>query len=267
MSAAPTASPVAPGTLFAGKYRVNRVLYEGSTSVVVEADHVVLDERVALKVLRPEVARHPEAAARFLRAASAAVRLKSEHVARVMDVGTLDSGVPYVVLEYLQGRDLSGVLQADGMLPIADAVDYVLQACDALAEAHAVGMIHRALEPAHLFLCKRRNGTPLVKVLGFGSSEESGSVDHRTDVHALGITLYELLAGKPSHGTDTPTPIRRARPEVAESLAAVLEKAYTRDREQRWGSIGELVLALAPHAPPRSQTVIERVAKLRGTPL
>ncbi len=186
-----SAFPVAPGTLLAGKYRVNRVLREGSMSVVVEAHHVALDERVALKLLRPEYAKHPETSARFLREAGAAVKIKSAHVAHVLDLGTLDSGAPYVVLQDLQGRDLAGVLLADGLLPIADAVDSILQACDAIAEAHAVGIIHRDLKPANLFLCKRPNGAPLIKVLDFGISEVNNLVDDLTKPSAvLGSALY-----------------------------------------------------------------------------
>jgi serine/threonine-protein kinase len=300
----PNASPVQPGHILAGKYRVERVIGLGGMGVVVEARHVTLDERVALKFLLPEWAANPEAAARFHREAKAAVKIKSEHVARVTDVGTLETGAPYMVMEYLEGTDLSNKLQKDGVLQVEDAVDFVIQGCDALTEAHGYGIVHRDIKPANLFLTKRPNGTPLVKVLDFGISKTSGpqvdsltkttasmgsalymspeqmqqtrGVDHRTDIYALGITLYELLAGKQPFYADTlpqlcaeiftgtPMPIRNVRQDVSPGLAAVLEKAYARDRGQRYQSVGELVLALAPYAPRRSQTAIESVAKMSG---
>src|ERR1700760_1940694 len=109
-----SANPTLPGTVLAGKYRVERILGQGGMGVVVEARHIALDERVALKFLLPEFAKHPEYAARFLREAKNAVRIKSEHVARVSDVGNLESGAPYMVMEFLEGRDLSGVLEKTG---------------------------------------------------------------------------------------------------------------------------------------------------------
>ena len=303
MSNAPV-NPTHPGTILAGKYRVERILGQGGMGVVVEARHIALDERVALKFLLPEYAQVPEAAQRFLREAKNAVKIKSEHVARVSDVGTLESGAPYMVMEYLEGHDLSGVLEKTGVLPVPDACDYIIQGCEAIAEAHSYGIVHRDLKPANLFLSKRPDGTGIVKVLDFGISKSGGnavdnltkttaamgsalymspeqmqatrSVDHRTDIYALGISLYELLAGKQPFYADTlpqlcaeiltgiPTPIRVLRPDVPEALAQIMLRAYARDRAQRFQSIAEFVIALAPYAPARAQQTVERVARLGG---
>jgi serine/threonine-protein kinase len=306
-AATPQPSPTVPGTVLAGKYRVERILGQGGMGVVVEARHIALDERVALKFLLPEYATHPEASARFLREAQAAAKIKSEHVARVSDVGTLDTGAPYMVMEFLEGRDLSRTLETEGVLQYPDAVDYIIQACEAIAEAHSYTIVHRDLKPANLFLAKRPDGSPIVKVLDFGISKRTGgdvdnltkttaamgsalymspeqmqqtkSVDHRTDVYALGISLYELLAGKQPFYADTlpqlcaeiltgiPTPLRTLRPDVPDALAAVIEKAYARDRAQRYQSVAEFVVALAPYALPRSAPVVERVARMGGLPI
>lgn len=216
------------GDVLAGKFRIERVLGVGGMGMVVSAMHLQLDERVAIKFLLPEALTNAEAVARFGREARAAVKIKSEHVARVIDVGALDTGAPYMVMELLQGRDLSQVLSDHGALPPAVAVQYVLQACEALAEAHAIGIVHRDLKPANLFLTARADGTPCIKVLDFGISKlsnQSGSgsdmgmtrtqsimgsplymspeqmasakdVDQRADVWAVGTVLYELVTGR-----------------------------------------------------------------------
>ena len=305
MSASPDNDlPVQPGSVLAGKYRVERVIGRGGMGVVVVARHVALDERVALKFLLPEFASHPEASERFQREARAAVKIKGEHVARVSDVGTLESGSPYMVMEFLEGIDLSQALQKYGVCQVPDAIDYILQASEAIAEAHGHGIIHRDLKPANMFLTRRHDGTPMVKVLDFGISKMSGGgvdnltrtttsmgsalymspeqmqqtrgVDNRTDVYALGISLYELLAGKQPFYADTlpqlcaevltgvPTPIRQLRPEVPEGLGAALEKAYARDKEQRYQSIADLAAGLAPWAPARSQSMLDRIARMAG---
>ncbi len=236
-------SSVAPGTVLAGKYRVTRVLGEGGMGVVVAATHIQLDEPVALKFMLPSALGSTEAIARFLREARSAVKLKSEHVARVSDVGTLDTGAPYIVMEYLEGSDLAGELLTRGPLPPTDTVEYVVQACDALAEAHALGIVHRDLKPANLFVTRRRDGSPLVKVLDFGISKSSalnevgggGSLtktgglmgspvymspeqmksakdtDARTDIWALGIILYELVGGRTPFESETLGGIRCRR--------------------------------------------------------
>jgi serine/threonine protein kinase len=296
--------PVQPGNVLAGKYRVDRVLGRGGMGVVVEAHHVTLDERVALKFLLPSYAEHPEASARFLREAQAAVKIKGEHVARVADVGKLENGSPYMVMEFLEGIDLSNALQRYGVCQIPDAIDYVLQACEAIAEAHVQGIVHRDLKPANLFLTRRPDGTPMIKVLDFGISkmasggvdnltrttatmgsalymspeqmQQTRAVDHRTDVYALGISLYELLAGKQPFYADTlpqlcaeiltgtPTPIRALRADVPDGLPETLERAYARDRDVRYQSIAELAAGLAPFAPTRSQTSLDRIARMAG---
>jgi serine/threonine-protein kinase len=223
------------GDLIAGKYRVERVLGDGGMGVVVAARHLELGERVALKFLLPEAAQNPEARLRFVREARAAVRIKGEHVARVFDVGTREDGTPFIVMEYLEGHDLGRLVEAHGALAVENAVHYVLQACEAVAQAHAVGIVHRDLKPANLFLTTSPDGSPLVKVLDFGISKsmsvfartlspdittlnaavgtpqymspeqarDAGNVDARTDVWGLGAILYELLAGKAAFDGDS----------------------------------------------------------------
>jgi eukaryotic-like serine/threonine-protein kinase len=222
------------GQLVAGKYRIEQVLGRGGMGVVMAALHEQLNQRVALKFLTDNAYQHPEAVARFVREARAAVQIQSEHVARVMDVGTLESGAPYMVMEYLRGRDLKDVSTRRGAMPVTEAVDYVLQACDALAEAHSLGIVHRDLKPSNLFLTERPDGSALVKVLDFGISKalhkgdtsqmqmtasaaimgspqymspeqirSSKNVDARADVWALGTILHELLTGSPAYVADT----------------------------------------------------------------
>lgn len=228
MIASVMGAPVSPGEVLAGKYRVERVLGEGGMGVVVAATDTQLERKVAIKFLLPDYAEHHEAAQRFLREARAAVKIQSEHVARVIDVGTMENGAPYMVMEYLEGRDLAGVFAGMGNLPVQEAVAYVLEACDAIAEAHSVGIVHRDLKPANLFLARQPDGSSRIKVLDFGiskammtttgmdpaltrTSSMMGSplymspeqmrsakhVDPRTDVWALGVILYEALVGAP----------------------------------------------------------------------
>jgi serine/threonine-protein kinase len=217
------------GAVLEGKYRIEHVLGEGGMCVVYAARHLQLEERVAVKILRPEMLDEPDIVERFLREGRAAIRIHSEHVVRIFDVGTLASGDPYLVMEYLQGSDLDALLLANGPLPIQAAVDYVLQAGEAIAEAHTLGIVHRDLKPANLFLTRRADGSPWVKVLDFGISKvlsrqsmapdvgltgaamvmgsprymspeqmrSTKNVDARTDIWSIGAILHELLAGEP----------------------------------------------------------------------
>jgi len=159
-----------PGTVLLEKYRVDRLLGEGGMGRVALAYHLQLRQPVAIKSLHPHVITNPDVVRRFLREAQAAVRLRSEHVARVTDVGTLHDGAPYMVMEYLEGQDLARMLRA-GPVPAELAVDLMLQTCEAVAEAHALGIIHRDLKPANLFIAHRPDGSPLLKVLDFGISK------------------------------------------------------------------------------------------------
>src|SRR5580698_4652364 len=121
-------APVREGEILAGKYRVERVLGIGGMGVVVAATHTELEERVALKFLLPSAAQNPGVVARFAREARSVAKIKSEHVARVRDTGTMDNGIPYIVMEYLEGCDLSDMLLKKGQIPVGEAVDYLLQA-------------------------------------------------------------------------------------------------------------------------------------------
>ena len=157
---------IEPGTQI-GKLRVDRVIGRGGMGVVAVATHVQLGQRVAIKVAHDELAADPAYVARFVREARACASLRSEHACKVHDVGQLPSGAPYIVMELLEGTDLAAAI-AHRPLSVAVAADYVLQACVALAEAHALGIVHRDLKPSNLFLARRLDGTPLVKVLDFG---------------------------------------------------------------------------------------------------
>ncbi len=225
------------GEILAGKYRIDKVLGTGGMGVVVAAEHLQLDQKVAIKFLLPEAADNPEAQARFSREARAAVKITSEHVTRVIDVGTLDNGMPYMVMERLLGDDLSAWLERCGVLSLTQAVDFVLQALEAIAEAHGLGIVHRDLKPANLYCIRRPDGSLSIKVLDFGISKvtdtrasdkssgmtktatmmgspfymspeqlrSSRDVDQRTDIWSLGIILFELLTGKvPFNGDSLP---------------------------------------------------------------
>ena len=206
--------------------------------VVVAAQHLQLKQRVAIKFLLSPTASGSDAAARFLREAQSSARIQSDHVARVLDVATLDDGSPYMVMEFLEGRDLSALLAQRGPLPLEEAVGYILQACEGIAEAHAAGIVHRDLKPSNFYLCERGHGRTLVKVLDFGISKMAASiaggdasltqstaimgsplymspeqmtsakhVDERTDIWSLGATLFELTTGKPPFNGDSITEI------------------------------------------------------------
>ncbi|MEP7120990.1 MAG: protein kinase [Byssovorax sp.] len=231
-----------PGEVVAGKYVVERVIGSGGMGVVVAAKHLQLGERVALKFLLASGSTSPSDhpfAARFLREAQLAVRIKSEHVARVLDVGSLENGAPYMVMELLEGVDLDQLLRKEGTPPLDVALDYVLQACEAIAEAHTLGIVHRDLKPANLFLTRRNDGSPLIKVLDFGISKLLGefrgptdrsltraddvlgspqymapeqvrdprNVDARCDLFSLGSILYKLLTGKPAFDGGNPATV------------------------------------------------------------
>ncbi len=216
-------APVREGDVLAGRYRVERVLAVGGMGVVVAARHVQLNQRVAVKVLTHN-AKSSQANARFLTEAKASALLKSDHVVHVSDVGTLDNGQPFMVMELLEGDDLSQALEREGKLPIEQAVDYVLQACEGLAEAHAARIVHRDLKPGNLFRARRPDGSDMIKVLDFGVSkalstdiraegtvtttdavfgsplymspeqmQSASKADERSDIWSLGVVLYELL--------------------------------------------------------------------------
>jgi serine/threonine-protein kinase len=223
-------APVVPGQILDQKYRIERVIGRGGMGVVVAATHLQLNVRVAIKFLKPESLQDEAAIARFFREARATATIRSEHVARVIDVGTLDSGAPYLVMEHLEGADLATLLRAQGPLSVADAVAYVLQVCEAVHQAHSLSIIHRDLKPSNVFLERDANGRSRIKVLDFGLSRVIGiqetrsleprltaktsligtplymspeqltdarDVDGRTDIWSIGAILFELIGGRP----------------------------------------------------------------------
>jgi len=257
-------APVREGDVLAGRYRVERVLAMGGMGIVVAARHIQLNHKVAVKVLTHN-ADSSQANARFLTEAKASALLRSDHVVHVSDVGTLDNGKPFMVMELLDGEDLSQVLEQEGRLPIEQAVDYMLQACEGLAEAHAARIVHRDLKPGNLFRVRKKDGSELIKVLDFGVSKAlsqdvraEGTVtttdavfgsplymspeqmtsatkaDERSDIWSLGVVLYELLT--------------RRMPFDAESMAGLAVRIAT-DPPDR-------LLTVLPDAPPTLEAVI-----------
>ena len=222
---------------------------------------------------------------------------------KVLDVGTLESGTPYLVMEHLEGRDLGSLLTHSGPLPMADAVEYILQVCEAVGEAHAAGIIHRDIKPTNLFLTLNPNGSPCIKVIDFGISktndaevkltkeaeilgsplymspeqmDSSRTVDARSDVWALGVTLYELLSMMtPFHAAGIvqvcnrvfqgqPTPLSSFRPDLPAALEAVILRCFEKDRDRRWPNVAALAAALAPFASAHAGAYVERVAAVLG---
>ncbi len=294
--------PVSEGSLLAGKYRVERVLGEGGMGIVAAATHELLGQRVAVKFLHAHVSLLPDFVERFHREAKAAAAIESEHVARVLDVGTLDNGAPYMVMEYLEGEDLNQLLERKGTFTVHESIEYILQACDALALAHAARIIHRDLKPANLFLA-RQHGRQLVKLLDFGISKaidgktgdnltqtsammgtalymspeqlrKRKDLDERVDIWALGVMLYEFVTGRlPFEGDSLPevialilegkaTPVLEHAPQLDPSFVAVIDRCMATDRDVRYAGVGDLALALLPFASTASRSYVDRITRV-----
>jgi serine/threonine-protein kinase len=249
------------GDLLANKYRVEHLLGTGGMGVVVAARHVQLGELVAIKFLASGRASNINAVERFTREAQASVKIRNEHIARVLDVGQLDNGTPFMVMEYLEGNNLSKWLNDRGPLSIALAVELILQTCEAIAEAHTLGIVHRDLKPTNLFLVRQPDGSPSVKVLDFGISKvepldtqtapcnltesacilgspfymspeqfrSARDVNVCTDLWSLGVILFELLSGRIPFSANSapelyPLIVTQSTPSVRELRAEVPEK-------------------------------------------
>ena len=289
------------GEVIDGKYRVENVIGVGGMATVVAARHLGLDERFALKFLAESFAKRPDFVERFMREAKAACRLRSEHVARVHDVG-MYRGKPYLVMEHLTGRDLATALSDTGTLAVEEAVEYAIQACEALATAHASGVIHRDIKPENLFRVEE-DGLPHVKLLDFGISKvvlagddlsrltgnlsmgtpsymapeqirSTAAADERSDQWSLGVVLYELLAGAPPFMAATvnelcaavleeeAAPLDEIHPVIPRGLAAVVARTMEKDPARRFTDIAELAEALLPYAPARAVANAERARRI-----
>jgi serine/threonine-protein kinase len=277
------------------------VIGEGGMGAVVAAEHVELGGKVAIKFLHPHLAQEGEVHERFIREAKVAVQLRSEHVVRVLDAGKTPNGLPYIVMDLLEGADLGATISA-GPLPIPLAVTCILQASEALAEAHAQGIVHRDIKPANLWLAQRRDGAPSVKVLDFGISKlipndrdaagitdtkasfgspaymspeqirSAKRVDHRTDVWALGVVLFELLTTKLPFDADNvagilaaiisdpPLPLRQLRPDAPPELERVIYAMLEKDPNRRV-SLADVALALRPLSSHAGQLAADHILR------
>jgi serine/threonine-protein kinase len=276
------------GDVIAGKYAIAKVLGEGGMGVVYEANHLRLRQRVAIKMLLPQMMTDAVVVERFEREARAASQLRSRHVARVVDVDATADGVPYMVMEFLEGHDLEVELEKRRRIPCDEAVDFVLQACAAMIEAHALGIVHRDLKPSNLFLASDPEQGTIVKVLDFGISKlqsegdskltgaeavmgtamymspeqvrSSMNADARTDIWALGVILFELITGSaPFLGTPTQVAAAIVADEPADirsfalvpnELAETVKRTLEKDAAKRFRDVRELAAALLPHATP-----------------
>ena len=279
-----TVPQVAAGTIIGGKYRLVRYVAAGGMGTVYEAQHTVLKRRVALKLLHPELATKRDSLARFEREAQAAGSVESENVAAALDFGIAENGSPYLVLEYLAGETLRALVERSGRLPLARATDIAVQACRGVGAAHKAGIVHRDLNPQNIFVCRRDDGTDLVKVLDFGIAKLESSrsaethtgtilgtpaylapeqargeknVDQRADVYGLGAVLYEMLAGEKPHPGDSHNatlhhictqpalPLDSERLGLPPALVDVVMAALCSDPSGRPGSTDELAHHLA----------------------
>jgi serine/threonine protein kinase len=246
----PTSIP--RGLILSDRYLIGPIIGEGGMGTVCEAFHLGLDVPVAIKVIRADLRDTPEFVQRFLNEGRAAASLKGEHIARVYDVGQLDSGEPYLVMEKLDGIELETFIQESGPLGAADAANLVMEACEGLAEAHAMSLVHRDIKPANLFLARRADSKLVLKILDFGISKRlnraavgksltdpgrslgspwymapeqmrnAARVDQRADIWSLGVLLFELLTKQPPFdGEAVPEVCAKVLTEPTPSLRAL----------------------------------------------
>ncbi|HEY6173934.1 MAG TPA: serine/threonine-protein kinase, partial [Kofleriaceae bacterium] len=273
-----------PGSILLGKYRIDELIGAGGMGNVVRASHLYLHQPVAIKLLLPEMTASHSTVQRFLREAQATVKLRSEHIARVMDVGTTPEGVPFMVMEFLDGNDLNQILRHHGPQQPAIVVDLILQACEGIAEAHALGIIHRDIKPSNFFITQRPDGSMLLKILDFGISKtpigydeltgtqtvigtpsymapeqmKSGrSADPRSDIWSIGVVMYQLITGRVPFsgesyaelvlkvGLEPPAPILVPLPP---GLGDIVMRCIEKDPTLRHQSVGDLARNLAPFA-------------------
>ncbi len=220
---------LAQGSVLLGKYRVDEILGTGGMGKVLRASHLYLQQSYAIKILLPHMADSASTVSRFLREAQATVALKSEHIAKVWDVGTMPGShdsppTPFIVMEYLDGNDLNQILRHHGPQAPPVVCELMLQACEGMAEAHVMGVIHRDIKPSNFFVTRRTDGTMLLKILDFGISKTpvgvtdltgtqtvlgtptymapeqmktSKTADARADIWSMGVVMYQLITGRP----------------------------------------------------------------------
>jgi hypothetical protein len=285
------------GEIIDSKYRIVRLIGEGGMGAVYEGENTRIHRRVAIKILHSGVAEQSEAVARFEREAQAAGRIGSEHIVEVLDLGTLPNGERYMVMEFLDGESLGQRIKTRGMLAPGELCPIAHQLMEALAAAHSAGIIHRDLKPDNVFLLKSRGGkADFVKLVDFGISKfnqlsgDSGfsmtrtgavmgtpyymapeqakgarDLDHRVDIYACGVILYEALTGQVPFNADTfnellfkivleePRPLHEFLPNLDAGFAAIVNKAMLRDPGQRFQTAQEFRDALGQwaqgHAP------------------
>ena len=274
------------GQVLADKYRIEELISEGGMGAVYRGTHVLMDKKVAVKVLRPSLAADDTIVARFSREAKAASRIAHPHALTVTDFGESENGVVFLVMEYLSGKTLKNEIRNTGPMPLSRVVEIIRQVGSALDAAHAEGVIHRDLKSDNIMLVES-NGADWAKVLDFGIAKitervgtfdpgitapnliigtpqymspeqcsQSSELDSRSDIYSLGVILYEMLIGHVPFTGESPTAIMMKH--MQEAPPSVLE-----EREDLPASVGRVVArALAKRPEDRYQSAAEMVGAL-----